>query len=162
MNQVLMPPRLIRPSPCAKAKWKFPSYLPPHQASTHLEDFSELVLQSVVLVLSLSGGGRANRTIGGPYVARFWAAFAVGGVSSLHLGVLAAAAAIFFWGDPSERPWPALRWPPRNRQRERDGVDCGDGGGDRRREAAHPSIESNSESVRPPKSERPTISCALE
>ena len=162
MNQFLMPPRLIRTSPCAKAKWKFPSYLPPHQASTHLEDFSELVLQSVVLVLSLSGGregGRANRTIGGPYVARFWAAFAVGGVSSLHLEVsaaaaAAAAAAIFFWGDPSERPrpWPALRWPPRNRQREggRDGVDCGDGGGDRRpKEASRPSIESTSESVRP-------------
>ena len=55
-------------------------------------------------------------------MARFWAAFAVGGVSSLHLEVsaAAAAAAIFFWGDPSERPrpWPALRWPPRNRQRE--------------------------------------------
>ena len=53
-------------------------------------------------------------------MARFWAAFAVGGVSSLHLEVSAAAAAIFFWGDPSERPrpWPALRWPPRNRQRE--------------------------------------------
>ena len=73
MNQVLMPPRLIRTSPCAKAKWKFPSYLPPHQASTHLEDFSELVLQSVVLVLSLSGGRE-----GKPYYrrpVRTWRAF---------------------------------------------------------------------------------------
>ena len=46
----------------------------PHQAATHLEDFSELVLQSVVLVLSLSGRGRE----GGQTVlsaARTWRAF---------------------------------------------------------------------------------------
>ena len=74
MNQFLMPPRLIRTSPCAKAKWKFPSYLPPHQASTHLEDFSELVLQSVVLVLSLSGGREGGQTVLSA-AGRTWRAF---------------------------------------------------------------------------------------
>ena len=47
----------------------FPRTFPSHQATTHLEDFSELVLQSVVLVPSLSGGRVGGRE-GKPYYRR--------------------------------------------------------------------------------------------
>ena len=152
-----------------KRNGNFPRTFTPHQASTHLEDFSELVLQSVVLVLSLSGEREGGQTV--LSAARTWRAFGP--------PLPSAAFRPYTWRSrpPPPPPFSFGAIPVSDRDR---GLRCGgprvigsergmgwtaatEGATDGpRKQAAHRSSRRPSLSVRPPKSERPTISCALE